>query len=215
MPNLADELPTIASSTDDPHSTAPALTPEDVFSTPHPPHPARRRRRSRLALPLMFCLGIAAAIAWDSFGGRIRETLAATQMSWMPRLVEQLSLNLPPQHDAAAEPAAPAAGDQQQPSAVSQDLDTVRQSVERIAAAQDQIIRSIGQLSAGQEQISRDIAKLQAVEQYILYKNPETPPAATTAAAPAAPAAPARAVPVRRTPPAAAGGAAAAPTQAR
>lgn len=236
MPNLAEELPTIGS-IDDPHSTAPALTPEDVFSAPHPPHPARRRRRSRLTLPLMFCLGIAATIGWDSYGDRIREAVAGMpQPSWMPRLLEQFSFNVPPQQTAAPPaavvdqaPAPSAIALDQRLSAASQDLDAVRQDVERIATAQDQIIRSIGQLAAGQEQMTKEITKLQAVEQYILYKNSEAPPAAApaTTAAVAAPAAPARTVPVRRTttpttpPPAnnspapAAAAPAPAPTQAR
>jgi peptidoglycan hydrolase CwlO-like protein len=92
--------------------------------------------------------------------------------------------------------------DQQQFTAMPLDLDAVRRvnqiaasqeqmtrSVERIAASQEQmarmvnqltagqeqLTRTVGQLTEGQEQLTREITKLQAIEQYILYKNSETP----------------------------------------
>ena len=63
-------------------------------------------------------------------------------------------------------------------------LDTMRRSIERIAAGiatgEEQITRSVGQLAAGQEQMTREINKLQAV---VLYKNAEPP--SRSASAPA------------------------------
>ncbi len=61
-------------------------------------------------------------------------------------------------------------------SAMSLDLDAVRQNIDRITTTQEQITRSVAQLTAGQEQMTREITKLQAVEQYVLYKNSEPPP---------------------------------------
>jgi len=102
-------------------------------------------------------------------------------------------------------PAASAAPspDQQHLTAMPLDLDAVRQSVDQIAAGQEQMTRSVdriaasqeqmaqmvnqltarqeqltrtvGQLTAGQEQLTREITKLQAIEQYILYKSSEPP----------------------------------------
>jgi len=55
-------------------------------------------------------------------------------------------------------------------------LDAVRQSVDRIAAGQEQMTRNVDQLAAAQEQTTRELSKLQAIGQYILYKNSEPPP---------------------------------------
>jgi hypothetical protein len=52
----------------------------------------------------------------------------------------------------------------------------VRQSLDRIAASQEQMTRNVSQLAAGQEQMTSEITKLQAIGQYILYKNSEPPP---------------------------------------
>jgi hypothetical protein len=162
--------------------------------------PVRPRSSSRIALLLTFFIGVAVTVAWYSFGGPVRDAIAgmSPQLAWVaPQL----------RPDAAAADAAAPAGPSldQQLSAASQDIDAVRQNVDRIAAAQEQIARSIGQLTAGQEQMTKEITKLQAVEQYILYKNSEPP--ATRAASPA-PAAAHRPVPVGAptpvTPPAAA-----------
>jgi hypothetical protein len=155
------------------------------------PEPVRRHSRGIVGLLLTFCCGIALTVAWYSYGGPVREAIAAMSpdyLAWVappPAAVEQ----------PAADPAAPAApAVDQQLNAASLDLDAVRQNVDRIANSQEQIKRSIDQLSAGQEQLTKEIAKLQAVEQYILYKNSEPPaarsPAPPPAAAPRRPAAP-------------------------
>jgi hypothetical protein len=75
-------------------------------------------------------------------------------------------------------PAVPAAlsRDQADRSAMSLDLDAVRQDVDRIAATQDQITRTVDQLAAGQDQMARELSKLQAISQYILHKSSEPPP---------------------------------------
>ena len=182
----------------DPHSTA--LTPEDVFADARPRAP---RRRSFLTLPVTFCLGVAATMSWYSFGGPVKEALAGPvkaltgmpQFSWMEQQLSWLSPSgtaAVPAADPATAPSAASAALDQQLNSTTQDLDAVRQDVERIATAQDQIIRSITQLAAGQEQLTKEIAKVQATEQYILYKNSEPPPPPRPPAAP-----------VRRTTPAA------------
>jgi hypothetical protein len=99
--------------------------------------------------------GVAATLAWQTYGDAARETIAP----------------------AASTP-------DQQLNAMSLDLDAVRRSIDglaisigtSIATSQEQTTRSIDQLTAGLEQMTREIAKLQAVEQYVLYKNSEPPP---------------------------------------
>src|SRR5258708_6170775 len=129
---------------------------------------------------ITFCIGVAATLAWQSYGDAAREMIASSypQLGWLVPQSAPGAQNAP---DMIA-PAAPAAPppDQQQLNAMSRDLDAVRQSVDRIAtsiaASQEQITRSVERLTAGQEQMTREITKLQETEQYILYKNSESPP---------------------------------------
>jgi hypothetical protein len=110
------------------------------------------------------------------------------QLGWLAPQAEPVAQNAP----ATIALVAPAAPSFDQLTAISFDLDAVRQDIDKIAAgiaaiqeqmsrssdriATEQIARSVAQLMAGQEQMTREITKLQAVEQYVLYKNSEPPP---------------------------------------
>jgi hypothetical protein len=138
---------------------------------------------------ITFCIGVAAALVWQSRGDAARKAIASAvpRLGWLAPQAIPVTQNTP---DIVA-PAATAAPspDQQQLTAMPLEFDAVRQSVDRIAAAQAQITRSVeriaagqeqmartvDQLTAGQEQLTREITKLQAVQQYILYKNSESP----------------------------------------
>jgi hypothetical protein len=154
------------------------------------PRSERSRLGKRVLLALAaitFCLGVAATLAWQSRGDAARKAIAGAvpRLGWLAPQASLVTQNTP---DIVA-PAATAAPspDQQQLTATSLDLDAVRQSVdqiaagqeqmtrsvERIAASQEQMARTVGQLTAGQEQLTREITKLQAIEQYILYKTSE------------------------------------------
>jgi len=129
-------------------------------------------RKRPLRFLIAFCIGVAATLAWQSYGDAAREIIASSypQLGW-----------LAPQ--AAAAQAAPttiaaatASLDQQELKAVSLGLAAVRQRVDQLAA----------QVAAGQEQMTRDFtAKLHAVEQDILDKI--SAPAPQPAAAPRKP----------------------------
>jgi hypothetical protein len=117
--------------------------------------PAKRSGLDKLA-PLGFAghlialiIGVAATLAWQTYGDAARHMIASVVPS----------------------------PDQQRFSAISLDLDIMRQSIEglaiSIAGNREQIMRSVDQLTAGQEQMTHEIAKLQAVEQYVLYKRSE------------------------------------------
>ena len=128
--------------------------------------PPRRR-------PLRFLfavgIGVAATLAWQSYGDAAREMIANSypQLGWLA----------PSAAAAQAAPttiaAATASLDQQDLKAMSLNLAAVRQRVDQVAA----------QVAAGQEQMTREITKLQEIAQYALYKNSEpqaqlaTPPA--------------------------------------
>jgi hypothetical protein len=164
----------------------------------------RLGKRVRLSLvAIMFCVGVAATLAWQARGDVARKAIAGAfpQLGWLAPQAAPVTQNTPdifvPTASAAQSP------DQQQLTAMPLDLDAMRQSVDQLAAGQGQmtrnveqiaasqeqtaqmvnqltagqerLTRTVGQLTAGQEQLTREITKLQAIQQYILYKNSEAP----------------------------------------
>jgi hypothetical protein len=149
---------------------------------------------SPTAFLVTFFVGVAATLAWQSYGDAAREMIANSypQLGWLAPRPEPMAQGAA-DVIALAAPAGPLP-DQLQLSAMSLDLDAVRQSVDRIAtsiaasqeqmtrsvdriaSSQERIARTVDQLAAGQEQMTREITKLQEIEQYILYKNSEPPP---------------------------------------
>jgi uncharacterized protein HemX len=105
-------------------------------------------------------LGIAATLAWQSYGDAARHMIASATSSL----------------------------DQQKINAISLDLNAMRQSIDGLATSiatnQEQIMRGVDTLTASQEQLTREIAKVQAVEQYVLYKNADPPSRAIPAPTP-------------------------------
>jgi hypothetical protein len=159
--------------------------PADLLaSEPSFPRPASRKRSARFLIA--FCLGIAATLAWQSYGDRARGIIAnlSPQLGW---LAPQAALA---QTATATTTAATPSVDQQEFRAMSLNLATVRQRVDQLAA----------QVAAGQEQVTRDFTmKLQAAEQDIVGKLPAAlpqPAAAASARRPAVPA-PSQAAPLR------------------
>jgi len=158
--------------------------------------PTLRKRASRALARFLiaFCIGVATTLAWQSYGDAAREIIANAhpQLGWLVPQGEPVTQNAADTVTVAG-PAAPAF-DQQQLNAMSTDIETVRQSIDRIvpgivagqeqmarsidriAATQEKMARTVDQLTASQEQVMREITKLQAVEQYILYKSSEPPP---------------------------------------
>jgi hypothetical protein len=135
----------------------------------HEQSPAREGTSRRLARSvIMFSIGVAATLAWQSYGGEAREIIASLspQLSW-----------LAPQ--AAAAPAIPDSNEQMARSVdriVAANREITR-SVDRIVTAgQEQVSRSVAQLAADQEQMTREIIKLQAISQYGIYRNPVPSP---------------------------------------
>ena len=113
---------------------------------------------------IVFSVGVAATLAWQTYGDATRQLIAL----------------------------AASAPDQPQLNAISLDLDAVRRSIDglaisigtAIATSQEQTTRNIDQLTAGLEQMTHELAKLQAVERYVLYKNADPPPRPVPAPAP-------------------------------
>src|SRR5260370_13058762 len=133
---------------------------------------------------IMFCIGVAATLAWQSYGDAARERIASSypQLGWLALQAAPIARSAPDTIGLAAQ-AAPSP-DQQRINAMSLDLDAVRQNIDRITTTQEQITRRVDQLTAGEEQMTREITKIQAVEQSIPYKKSEPPPRPTPAPAP-------------------------------
>jgi hypothetical protein len=168
-------------------------------------------KRALLALVrflITFCIGVAATLAWQSYGDAAREMIANSypQLGWLTPQAEPVAQNAP-DVIALAAPATPSP-DQQQSNVTSLDLDAVRQSVDQIvnnmatnqeqitrsvdriaasvAASQERITRSVDQLAVSQEWLTREITKLEEIEQSIRYRNSEPlPPSPRPASAPA------------------------------
>lgn len=154
---------------------------ELLAGEPSVPPPAPRRRRGRLLTA--FCVGVAATLAWQSYGDAAREIIAnsSPQLSW---LAPQSAVA---QTAGATTEAVATALDPQELKVMSLGLAAVRQRVDQLAA----------QIAAGQEQMTRDFTmKLQAAEQDILEKV-STPPPQPAAAPARRPAPPAPAAPPR------------------
>jgi hypothetical protein len=122
------------------------------------PSPAAKRPRRRSSggfsrFVLSFAIGVAATLAWQSYGDAARQVIAGSypQLGWLaPRAAAVLTA------DGAA---SPAGGSDQEIKALTAGLAAMRQRVDQLAA----------QIAAGQEQMTRDIsARVQAAQRDIL-----------------------------------------------
>src|SRR4029077_6802667 len=115
--------------------------------------PSLRKRASRALARFLitFCIGMAATLAWQSYGDAAREMIANSypQFGWLAPQAEPVAQNAP-ETIALVAPAAPSL-DQEQLSAMSVDLDAVRQSIDKIAASiasiQEQVSRSADRIA--------------------------------------------------------------------
>ena len=130
--------------------------------------PSLRGRAARSLI--IFCIGVAATLAWQSYGDATREMITTSypQLGW-----------LAPQTAAAEStpeiiaPTAPATGlDSPELRSILVNLAAVRQSVNELAV----------QFAASQQQMANDIAKLNAAEQDIFDKISSAPPPRPAAA---------------------------------
>jgi hypothetical protein len=143
---------------------------------------------------ITFFIGVAATLGWQSYGDAAREMIArsypqfawvAPQPSSVPPDQQQLnamsldavrqSIDRIATGFAASQEQITRSVDQIAPS-VAANQEQMTRSIDRIAASQEEMARSINRLTTGQEQMAREITKQQEIEQYILYKNSESPP---------------------------------------
>jgi hypothetical protein len=108
------------------------------------PSPGKRASRAPVRFLTVFCIGVAATLAWQSSGDTVREIVASSS----PKLV-WLAPAAPIEQAAPAR--VPSSPDMDELKVISQGLAVVRQGID--------------QLAAGQQQITREIARLQAINQ--------------------------------------------------
>jgi hypothetical protein len=185
-------------------SLDPTLRPADVNNEPLPtdrPSPGRRTSRSLARFLVAVCVGVAATLAWQSYGGMAKQMIANSA----PRLSGLLlspppAMNQPSGRETAVEqpnppavqasaPQAPSAqagavastasqtATSTAPSNPSRELQHQLETMEQDLAA---VRQSVEQLAAGQEQMVRDIAKLHTAGQDIRRRTSALPPATTS-----------------------------------
>jgi hypothetical protein len=162
-------------------------------------HTKKRSSRGFTRYLLAICIGVAATLAWQSYGEAAKQMFAARapELGWSPETkqmianwVEQLGWTKPRESTAVGSSAtetpqaapvtqtAPAAVAPSAPVAPSTDPAEVHQIAMDLAALR----QAVAQITAGQDQMAREIARLQAANQQILAKIPEPPPPAIAAA---------------------------------
>ena len=130
--------------------------------------PSLRGRAARSLI--IFCIGVAATLAWQSYGDATREMIATSypQLGWLAP--QTAAAESTPEITA---PTAPATGlDSPELRSILVNLAAVRQSVNELAV----------QFAASQQQMANDIAKLNAAEQDIFDKISSAPPPRPAAA---------------------------------
>ena len=162
----------------------------------------KRSSRGFTRYVLAICIGVAATLAWQSYGDAAKQMFAAEapELGWSPETkqmianwVEQLGWTKPPASPAVRSSAtetlqaAPVA--QTAPAAVAPSVPVAPSidpaEVHQIAMDLTALRQTVAQLTASQDQMARKVDRLQAANQEILVKIPEPPPPPPIAAAPA------------------------------
>jgi hypothetical protein len=180
------------------------LRPADLNNDPlatDRPSLGRRTSRSLARFLVTACIGVAATLAWQSYGGTAKQMIANSnpQLNWL--LAWLPATNPPSDREIAAAQSSPPAVQTSEPQVASAQAGAVAPTASEPAAstaptapspdlqqlatmAHDlaAVRQSVEQLAAGQEQMARDIAKLQAAGQDIRRRISALPPAAATTA---------------------------------
>src|SRR5262249_25468722 len=114
------------------------------------------------------CLGVAATLAWQSYGDAAKETVATFtaqngwSVAWLSPARPETAQSAPVAQSAGLAPSPPAA-----PASDSQPVKTMTLG---LAATLTTMRDRVDQLAAGQKDTANEIAKLQATEQEIQHK---------------------------------------------
>ena len=160
--------PTRSEFSEDMYPTEPLVDEKIRPATLKIKQPSVRRRAARSLI--LFCMGVAATLAWQSYGDATREMIASSypQLGW-----------LAPQ-SAFAE----TAPEKTSPSAPANTSDTLelKSILINVAALRQSVDQLAVQFLASQQQMASDIAKMKAAEQDIFDKISSAPPPRPAAA---------------------------------
>ena len=134
----------------DPPPVRPPILENDPLPNRQPP--VRKLASSALACFLMaFCIGVAATLAWQSYGDAARQIIANSdpQLRWLAPQAELVAQKAPETNA----PVAPSFD--QQLNAMSFKIDAMQESIDQMAAGQKQMARTIDQIVVRQEQTTR------------------------------------------------------------
>jgi hypothetical protein len=170
------------------------LHPADLNNDRFPsdrPSLSKRAARALARFLIAAFIGVAATLAWQSYGEAAKQMLArrAPQLGWLLSLA---ATNSPPHPEIAEQPSPPAVQAPEQdapqaaavvqaapdmiaptaPAAPSPNLQQLEEMARDLAAVR----QSVDQLAVGQEQMARDIARLQAAEKNIRHSTSAPPP---------------------------------------
>jgi hypothetical protein len=150
----------------------------------------RRGSRGFARYLVAICIGVAATLAWQSYGDAIKQIIAARapELGWSPQAKQMiaswtLGWTKPP---ASPEKIAPETVAPKAPPAPSLDPAQVQQITQSLAAVRE----TLQELAGGQDSMARDIARLESAVAEILLKIPEPPPQPPAAPARKPPASP-------------------------
>ena len=160
-----------------------------------------KRRASRAFVPYLvaICVGVAGTLAWQSYGEEAKQTIAtrAPELGWSPEVRQMIANWTKPLAGPENIAGRPAASETRQaapvantaPETVAPSAPTVPsfdpEQVHQIVVDLTALRQTVEQIAAGQDQMARKVDRLQAADQEILVKISESPPPPPIAAAPA------------------------------
>jgi hypothetical protein len=140
-----------------------ATLPPDLQDGRYPNERSSVGKRAWIPLVLfltIFCIGVGATIAWQSYGTREMIASSHPQVSGLAPQAEPLVGKAP---DVLASRTA-SSSDQRQPNGILLDFDAVRQSIDRIAtsiaSSQGRMTSSADQIATTQEQMARSLDQI-------------------------------------------------------
>jgi hypothetical protein len=136
----------------------------------------RQGSRGFVRYLVAICIGVAATLAWQSYGDAIKQIIAAKapELGWSPQAKQMiaswtLGWTKPP---ASPEKIAPETAAPKAPPVPSLDQAQVQQITQSLATVRE----TLQELAGGQNSMGRDIAQLESAVAEILLKIPEPPP---------------------------------------
>jgi hypothetical protein len=135
----------------------------------------RRGSRGFVRYLVAICIGVAATLAWQSYGDAAEQIVAtrAPELGWSPdakQMIASWTLGWTKPPAGSEKQALPVA--QIAPSAPSIDAEKVQQLTQSLAVLR----QTVEQLAAGQDQMTRVIGRLESAVTELIVKIPEPPP---------------------------------------